>query len=260
MEIRNLVKEYKTNGFKISNNLMGSSYLQDLYKKGQLDIIESEKGLFFLDKSNKVAHLYYYINLEQDVDIISLTNKECIIEIIDKKSKRRNKNQVDYWIKNSFTELSENVEMILDDVKLDYQSKYDLSLPSKQDYDEIISLYETGLNPVINSYPTYEEYIDLLNKKEIYIYKKDKKILAAITKKDYGNHYLLSHIIVDKTCRGLGLGIDMIMKMLEKSDKKILLWVSKDNTNAKKIYDKIGFKYTDKMSVQLIGGMKNDRK
>ncbi|MFL8952099.1 GNAT family N-acetyltransferase [Helcococcus kunzii] len=260
MELSEIVKKYKSEGFKKSNNLMGVSFLRELQNEDALKTIESENGLYFLDTSKFIFHMYYYINFDKEAEFNNLLNNDCIIEIIDKENKRRNEEHIVYWENNGFEHFGENVEMRLDEPKLNYKSRFKLTIPNEDDYKEIIFLYETGLDPVINSYPSIEEFKVLIDKKEIFVYKKENKIVSAITRKEYKNHYLLSHIIVDKICRGLGIGIDMIMGMLENINKKVLLWVSRDNLNARKIYEKLGFKYTDKISVQLIRRASNDRK
>lgn len=132
-----------------------------------------------------------------------------------------------------------------------------LITPTEKDYDKVINLYETGLDARINSFPSLEEYKELVKNKEIYVYKKKGEIVASLILKDNKAHYLISHIIVSDKYRGLGIGTIMMFDALSNINKKVLLWVSEENENARRIYEKMDFEYTDKISQQLIGG-KND--
>lgn len=254
MGIRELIRDCKERGFKTTNNLLGVSFLEEIDKKDNLDVVELTNGLLFFDTSQNPTHLYYYLNLALNIDVENLFDKSNIIEIIDKNSKPRNDKQIKYWINNKFRVLSKNYEMILDCPVKDFKQKIELQIPNEDDYKSVISLYETGLNPMINSFPTLEVFLKLINNREIYVYKNNDKVIASITKKTFSNHYLISHIVVDSKFRGLGLGVTMISTVLKDVNKKVLLWVSEDNLNAIRIYKKLGFEYTDKISIQLIGG------
>lgn len=96
--------------------------------------------------------MYYYINFDKEADFNNLLNNDCIIEIIDKENKRRNEEHIVYWKNNGFEHFGENVEMRLDESRINYKSRFKLTIPIEDDYKEIISLYETGLDSVINSY------------------------------------------------------------------------------------------------------------
>lgn len=47
MELSEIVKKYKSEGFKKSNNLMGVSFLRELQNEDALKTIESENGYIF---------------------------------------------------------------------------------------------------------------------------------------------------------------------------------------------------------------------
>lgn len=74
----------------------------------------------------------------------------------------------------------------------------------------------------------------------------DDKIIGSILLKDIQEGKLIDEIYIEKEFRNNGIGTDIIMKAVKKSNNKnIYLWVYKENIKAVSLYKKLGFKIID---------------
>lgn len=74
----------------------------------------------------------------------------------------------------------------------------------------------------------------------------DDKIIGSVCIKDLENAKLLDEIYLEKEFRNNGIGTDIIMKVVKKSNNKnIYLWVYKENIKAVSLYKRLGFKIID---------------
>ena len=74
----------------------------------------------------------------------------------------------------------------------------------------------------------------------------DDKIIGSILLKDIQEGKLIDEIYIEKEFRNNGIGTDIIMKVVKKSNKKnIYLWVYKENIKAVSLYKRLGFKRID---------------
>ena len=74
----------------------------------------------------------------------------------------------------------------------------------------------------------------------------DDKIIGSILLKDIQEGKLIDEIYIEKEFRNNGIGTDIIMKAVKKSNNKnIYLWVYKENIKAVSLYKRLGFKIID---------------
>ena len=74
----------------------------------------------------------------------------------------------------------------------------------------------------------------------------DDKIIGSILLKDMPQGKLLDEIYLEKEFRNNGIGTDIIMKVVKKSNNKnIYLWVYKENIKGVSLYKRLGFKIID---------------
>ena len=74
----------------------------------------------------------------------------------------------------------------------------------------------------------------------------DDKIIGSILLKDIQEGKLIDEIYIEKEFRNNGIGTDIIMKVVKKSNNKnIYLWVYKENIKAVSLYKRLGFKIID---------------
>lgn len=92
-----------------------------------------------------------------------------------------------------------------------------------------------------------KDYVDTNLPKQLNQYKiimaNDKKI-GCVLVTDYKDGVLLDEIYLVSDFRGKGIGTNIISNVL-KNHKKVYLWVYKNNENAIKLYEKLGFKIKD---------------
>ena len=64
--------------------------------------------------------------------------------------------------------------------------------------------------------------------------------------KDIQEGKIIDEIYIEKEFRNNGIGTDIIMKVVKKSNNKnIYLWVYKENIKAVSLYERLGFKIID---------------
>ena len=74
----------------------------------------------------------------------------------------------------------------------------------------------------------------------------DDKIIGSILLKDIQEGKSIDEIYIEKEFRNNGIGTDIIMKVVKKSNNKnIYLWVYKENIKAVSLYKRLGFKIID---------------
>ena len=74
----------------------------------------------------------------------------------------------------------------------------------------------------------------------------DDKIIGSILLKDIQEGKIIDEIYIEKEFRNNGIGTDIIMKVVKKSNNKnIYLWVYKENIKAVSLYKRLGFKIID---------------
>ena len=74
----------------------------------------------------------------------------------------------------------------------------------------------------------------------------DDKIIGSILLKDIQEGKIIDEIYIEKEFRNNGIGTDIIMKVVKKSNNKnIYLWVYKENIKAVSLYERLGFKIID---------------
>lgn len=74
----------------------------------------------------------------------------------------------------------------------------------------------------------------------------DDKIIGSILLKDIQEGKLIDEIYIEKEFRNNGIGTDIIMKVVKKSNNKnIYLWVYKENIKVVSLYKRLGFKIID---------------
>ena len=112
---------------------------------------------------------------------------------------------------------------------------------------DIIHMYNKDLSEdeknTINEYVTnsvsemFKDYYNIVF---------DDKIIGSILLKDIQEGKLIDEIYIEKEFRNNGIGTDIIMKAVKKSNNKnIYLWVYKENIKAVSLYKKLGFKIID---------------
>lgn len=81
----------------------------------------------------------------------------------------------------------------------------------------------------------------------------DDKIIGSILLKDIQEGKLIDEIYIEKEFRNNGIGTDIIMKAVKKSNNKnIYLWVYKENIKAVSLYKRLGFKIIDETESRYI--------
>lgn len=92
-----------------------------------------------------------------------------------------------------------------------------------------------------------KDYVETNLPKQLNQYKiimANEKKIGCVLVTDYKDGVLLDEIYLVSEFRGKGIGTNIISNVL-KNHKKVYLWVYKNNENAIKLYEKLGFKIKD---------------
>lgn len=212
-------------------------------------------------------NLHLFIERINHYDLILMINDIYISEIC-KKSKpirfditmRRNESLLNdvqnMMINNRYTYISQNVEMILShdtkNVIRTFEDKNLVMRPINSDELEIIlKIWHDNLDPMINEIPQLEDMAN--NQANIYVILYKNKVVGGVRLIHRGNRIYVEQVAIDKSNQGKGFGVSILSFIKsENPAKDIGLWVSKDNIRAVKLYEKFGFEYTNKISLQYL--------
>jgi len=116
-----------------------------------------------------------------------------------------------------------------------------------RDIHEILTIWDDTFDAAADHIPHPEEVKNAINQKQIFVIKKGiGEIVALLMFEQKKTGDFLKHITVKQGYRGEGLFLALFRYCLDISlstdKKKMLLWVREDNTNAFRIYEKLGFR------------------
>jgi ribosomal protein S18 acetylase RimI-like enzyme len=126
--------------------------------------------------------------------------------------------------------------------------KYNLQKSSASDIAilkdfKLHSIFDYAENLPANEIDKITDYVEINVPKEILNYQNilvNNKIIGCLLVTHHDDGVLIDEIYLKEEYRGKGIGTNIIKNILK--DNNVYLWVYKKNINAKKLYDKLGFK------------------
>ena len=259
IEHYNKIIERAKNNFKFnfSNAMFFKDEIIDLINKKVFYYLEIENGLVFVKKDKNINYLYYYLDSFDEIGNIK-SDKKSMIELIDRTNINRNIIQVDSLIKAGYKKYATNMEMeiLFDEKKKVFEktSNFNITYATSEDKKKIIKLWESVLDSITIPLPDDKQIKKYIVEEKIIIVRDSNElVIGAMLCDVINNKALISHVAVEEEQRGKGVGTLMIKHCLNNSNYlKYSLWVNEENKGAIKLYERLGFKPTKKISIQLL--------
>lgn len=244
---------------KFSNCLFMKKDIIVLTENRNLFYKNVDSGILFFKKDGDITYLYYFLDSIENIDLSSIDGN-IMIELVDRKKLNRTGPHVEEWKKNGFIKYCVNEEMIFklsqDEKESSYSEgeEYSIGFGSLKQIEEVQKLWEVSLDKISMPLPAREELVHLIEGNQIVtILDKKNHLIGALQCSTHNGRCLLSHIVVDKDYRGKGFGSKMINYCFKQLPVQIFyLWVNEENQGAKNLYTRLGFKFSTKISIQLL--------
>jgi len=239
----------------ISNNYMLPAEVTGLIAEGRLkEWHDDDNCFFFVEKDGGINRLYYLIN--------NLSNKptiDCRSALVSEILFRGNSGKPTVEI-----EFLKACGLKLNLRRDQYAAPITLSIDCEptfvrttEDARKVINLFNSTFDKYSGDYINPEHADSLFESKSLLCdYSQYGEIQGALQISSTGRNAWVSHLVVEREFRGQGVG-DKLMSMFvthakQQEYKRLMLWVQHQNKAALSLYNKYGFKYTDKSTISLI--------
>lgn len=241
-EISVLRKEIKEKNPKsISNLLVLPDELDTVISSGNLFYEKEGSSIFIFYKTPRCYRLFYfspsYNVLEKDLGSLSLPqNVPVILEEINRGAVNNLSLKPDMILKNLQAAIPSNFEPRIN-LPLEFASTAEIT--------EIEKILCNNFDSVCERVPDSKELKELIENKDIIIFKNQDKIKGLLISNLDRRNLHLRYWWVDKSERGKGVGSNLMnyyfLKAIEKKASGLVLWVGIENFTAQKCYSHYGF-------------------
>lgn len=219
-----------------------------------------ENNAFLFVEKDGFYRIYYYLNDLEETDNFDLP-ENLVVEILFRGSKGLPYNEVDYLLKCGFQvnlrrDLLQGTYLQLQPSE-DYPDVRIRRADTKEEVSKACKLFNNTFDRYTGDYISDQEYGSLLVEGRILMaYDLRHTFLGALHQTVEQNVARISHIAVVEDYRGQGVGSALLNAFVEgnKRDGKsrYALWVQSDNVSAVNMYDRKGFRYSNKSTISML--------
>ena len=258
---KDIVDKYCKKGV-FSNNYIHNE-AADLIIHDALFVDQYASNVFFYVKKDVGKRLYYYINdLKEDADFN--TYDDLVIEILFRNNLSPS-GEIDYFlargfrvnvVRDQYSGVYKNLERAVGhspEIKIEVaQSVYDVEkacLLFNSSFDALSGDYIPENKDVYEYLKAYQHILIAYNSE-------DMQFLGALHQDCHNSVNIISHIAVEPSARGKGVGKALLDTFIERNhkseDTRYMLWVQQQNEAAVKMYRNKGFQFVNKSTISLI--------
>ncbi len=268
-DITGAVSSYMNKGVLTNNFIMPEKY-QGYINSGTLYYEENGKILVVLIDFQKHWRVYYHIR-ERDGEIELPKDKPLVIELVYKTQNEALSEQLGYWEGRGFkpyisrARMNGSASAIIEKiVETGHNPKY----AEVNNADEIQRIISEAFDPYLGCVPSINEVTKYIRNKEIIVVQAPEgNILGVLHTGNKNNTYFVWHLVVTSEARGKGIAkslLNYFARSIEQTNysstditmqtrnARIQLWVKKDNSGARALYEAAGFIYDGWESAGLI--------
>lgn len=257
-EYLNVVNGFRQKGTRSNDYIQQSA--AELISSGKLFYACSRSNAFFFVKKPIGQRIYYYIN---DVnEAFDFGNDTALVtEILFRGNIPQE--EIGFFLRNGFQE-----NLIRDQYSGVYK---DLELPelpsqnvvvgnaiSLEQVETACNLFNFSFDSLSGDFIPSDEYVDILNNKQLLVAsdRQSGAFLGALHQVKEGVINVIGHVAVVESARGKGVGKSLVNEFvtrnMESEKTRYQLWVQRQNEAAVSMYQKFGFKFTNKSTISLI--------
>lgn len=247
-EISPLVMKYFKRGVVTNNFLTKNDYVSEI----------AEEKLFVSSNENE---LVFYIKREGFYSVFfhtlngTLTLDETKENLICEASGDAEKLLQD----TAFGEkILDRVYYENDCAKKDLLKSTNVSFAEESDAEEVFELMNKSFDKETGFVPTLTQIKREIAEKLVYKAIKDGKIAGVIRRQLYGKNSRIRHLCVSEDFRGQRVGESLCSFFLNESEKATV-WTGKENTAARRLYERMDFELSDITAAVYKREGKNDK-
>ena len=254
-ELSRLLEEYSQSK-SLTNNYMLRAQLERIVQSGRLSYCCTQNNLALLVEQSAWRRVYYYLN--DLTEPLLLTGGTFVLEIVHRAGGFPVA-ESEYWQRSGW---SPHISRAL------YEAKYeDIELCAGDcgcevrpattlgEVEYAVNLFNLTFDPYTGDYIEAAESEVLLAKGVILIALVGGKPRAALHFDTQSGKNVLAHIVVEPELRGLGIARRLVSEFVRvclNINPRYSLWVRQDNTAAQNLYQKMGFRSTNKYSFSML--------
>lgn len=261
IQYKDIVDKYCKKGV-LSNNY-NQNEAADLIIHDALFVDQYTSNVFFYVKKYVGKRLYYYINdLKEDADFNAYD--DLVIEILFR-NKALPLEEIDYFLKKGF-----RINVVRDQYSGVYKNLERAVCPvpeikietaqSVSDVEKACLLFNSSFDALSGDYipenKDVYEYLRVYQHILIAYNSENMQFLGALHQDRHNSVSFISHIAVEPSARGKGVGKALLDAFIERNhkseDTRYMLWVQQQNEAAVKMYRNKGFQFVNKSTISLI--------
>lgn len=225
----------------ITNGFLNEKDLKIEISKGLVHYCEYAGGLFLLRDRGTHYILNYYIN-DITKKIAEIYHKDVVVEIVSRCNHKDNE-IVKFFKKQNFEYCIERVRYIHACDKCVGDNVADnIELCKNDDLENVYRILKENFNIYTGCIPIKEKLIEDIKKRKIYIYR-DKKIKGVLRISNNKFSSEIRQLVINKNERRKGIATRLVNKYFSDVDsKRRIVWTGKENIDARRFYEKIGYK------------------
>ena len=235
--------------------------LERIISEGRLFYRKNTAGyVFFVDKGH-----YYQMSLYIDPAIsffVDKKDKPIISEFLGNSAMpEKSRAAADILLNNGFSHSVTTSRMVLtiDESPESHaeETEYRAAYASVRNAEEIMAVWQTAFDPVVNLLPSREELDVLIQNRNIICAADNRGTIVAALQINYKKSGAWSwHVAVHPEYRGKGIG-NILSRMylsggIESGINKYFLWVDQQNLSAINFHSKFGYKLENRFCEQYI--------
>lgn len=258
----NVVNEVLETFFKKgteTNNFMLAAEYEEHIENNRLFFGLSQNNAYFFVKRDGFFRCYYLVN---DCDSIPVFESQdtFVIEILYRSHQPPPESILIFWEKTGFVKYLTRDHYILTLVPpIELIKDQDVSVRLADNLDEIQftkHLIDSYIDQLTGDHLSFEELTEFATKKLIYIAYSGTSPCGIIQADFKNGIFWLGHLVVSQEFQGKGISKELLRFFFaqgkEQGCRQFQLWVRKDNLAAVQLYNKIGFKYSNKSTLSMI--------
>lgn len=243
-----ILKEFKKG--VITNNFLTESDLEDEIANCSLYAYQFAGGLLILREREKHYILNYYIN-NSDVKIDKVFDKDIVVEIVSRKNDD-NEKIISYFEGQGYEICLRRVRYVNNFCgNVSFSLSDEIEMCKNDCVDEVMQILKENFNEHTGCIPLRSSLLRDIENENIYVYKKGK--IEGVLHFEKGKTFSeIKHLVVLKAERNKKIATKLLNRYLyDTCEKKKRVWTGKDNTIARKFYEKNGYELDGYTSIVL---------
>ena len=261
IQYKDIVDKYCKKGVFSNNYIQNEA--ADLIIHDALSVDQYTSNVFFYVRKDAGKRLYYYINdLKEDADFNA--HDDLVIEILFRNNALPSE-EIDYFLRKGF-----RINVVRDQYSGVYKNLESASCPAPEikveaahsvsDVEKACLLFNSSFDALSGDYipENKDVYENLRAYQHILIAynSANMQFLGALHQDWHNSINIISHIAVEPSARGKGVGKALMDAFVERNhkseDTRYMLWVQRQNEAAVKMYRNKGFQFINKSTISLI--------